>query len=516
MALFRLLKIIFVALHYRLDELVLQHAKLLWLKRLLGYALRWRKQQRSRGENLRLALESLGPIFVKFGQMLSTRRDLLPLDIADELAKLQDQVPPFAYDEVEKILIAAYQQPINQVFSEFSPQPVASASVAQVHFAKLLNGQEVAVKILRPNIRQVIEKDIALLDTAAWLMLKFLADGERLRPREVVEEFAKHLDQELDLLLEAANATRLKNNFADSQQLLIPEIYWDYCHAQVMVMQRMSGIPVAQIDRLKAAGINLSKLAKDGVDIFFTQVFRDGYFHADMHPGNLFVDRQGRLCAVDFGIMGRLGLKERRFLAEILYGFITRDYLRVAEVHFEAGYVPSHHRVEDFAQAVRAIGEPIHSRTADQISMAKLLTLLFEITALFDMHTRTELVMLQKTMVVVEGVARKLDPHLDMWSTADPVVRSWIEENLGPIGKLSDVGRVASKFGRAALALPEMLDRAERLTQKLEDATKHGFALSPASVEAIGKAEARRARWGNAALWVIAALLAWLVLIISL
>ena len=235
-----------------------------------------------------------------------------------------------------------------------------------------------------------------------------------------------------------------------------------------------------------------------------------------MHPGNLFVDRQGRLCAVDFGIMGRLGLKERRFLAEILYGFITRDYLRVAEVHFEAGYVPSHHRVEDFAQAVRAIGEPIHSRTADQISMAKLLTLLFEITALFDMHTRTELVMLQKTMVVVEGVARKLDPHLDMWSTADPVVRSWIEENLGPLGKLSDVGRVASKFGRAALALPEMLDRAERLTQKLEDATKHGFALSPASVEAIGKAEARRARWGNAALWVIAALLAWLVLIISL
>ena len=274
-------------------------------------------------------------------------------------------------------------------------------------------------------------------------------------------------------------------------------------------MQWMDGIPLSDIPALEKAGHDLPALGRTVIQSFLRHAVRDGFFHADMHPGNLFVDPEGRLCAVDFGIMGRLGLKERRFLAEILYGFITRDYRRVAEVHFEAGYVPEHHAVEDFAQAVRAIGEPIHSRRADQISMAKLLTLLFEITALFDMRTRPELVMLQKTMVVVEGVARRLDPRLNLWSTADPVVRGWIEENLGPIGKLSDAGRSLSQLGRAAIALPEMLDRAERLTRKLEDATKHGFELSATSVEAIGKAEARRARWGNAALWAIAGLLFW-------
>lgn len=291
----RLAKIISVALHYQLDVLLLQGSRYQWMTWLLSKLLFWRTAQRSRGENLRLALQSLGPIFVKFGQMLSTRRDLLPLDIADELAKLQDQVAPFDYAQVEQILLQAYQQPVAQVFKEFNQQPVASASVAQVHFAVLQDGKAVAVKILRPNIRQVIQKDIALLDTAAGLILLLLSDGKRLRPREVVQEFARHLEEELDLLLEAANATQLRRNFADSDRLLVPEIYWDYCHSQVMVMQRMNGIPVAQIERLKAAGIQLPKLAREGVEIFFTQVFRDGFFHADMHPGNILVSPRANI-----------------------------------------------------------------------------------------------------------------------------------------------------------------------------------------------------------------------------
>ena len=458
MALFRLLKIIFVALHYRLDELVLQHAKLLWLKRLLGYALRWRKQQRSRGENLRLALESLGPIFVKFGQMLSTRRDLLPLDIADELAKLQDQVPPFAYDEVEKILIAAYQQPINQVFSEFSPQPVASASVAQVHFAKLLNGQEVAVKILRPNIRQVIEKDIALLDTAAWLMLKFLADGERLRPREVVEEFAKHLDQELDLLLEAANATRLKNNFADSQQLLIPEIYWDYCHAQVMVMQRMSGIPVAQTDRLKAAGINLSKLAKDGVDIFFTQVFRDGYFHADMHPGNILVSPDGRYIALDFGIMGSLTERDKNYLARNFLAFFRQDYREVAISHVESGWVGKDVDIDAFETAIRAVCEPILNKPLKEISFGRVLIRLFYTARKFGLIIQPQLTMLQKTLLNIEGLGRELDPDLDLWKTAKPCLERWMSEQLGWRSIIKNLRREIPQWSSILPTLPRKVD----------------------------------------------------------
>jgi len=344
---------------------------------------------------------------------------------------------------------------------------------------------------------------------AARFAERHFAEARRLRMVEVVETLARSVRMEMDFRLEAAAASEFAENSAKDTDFRVPTVDWDRTSKDVFTMQWMDGIPLSDIPALEKAGHDLPALGRTVIQSFLRHAVRDGFFHADMHPGNLFVDREGRLCAVDFGIMGRLGLKERRFLAEILYGFITRDYRRVAEVHFEAGYVPEHHAVEDFAQAVRAIGEPIHSRRADQISMAKLLTLLFEITALFDMRTRPELVMLQKTMVVVEGVARRLDPRLNLWSTADPVVRGWIEENLGPIGKLSDAGRSLSQLGRAAIALPEMLDRAERLTRKLEEATKHGFELSATSVEAIGKAEARRARWGNAALWAIAGLLLW-------
>ena len=289
----------------------------------------------------------------------------------------------------------------------------------------------------------------------------------------------------------------------------MPGVDWQRTARDVLTLEWVEAISLSDKAALQASGLDLPKLGQSLIQSFLRHAVRDGFFHADMHQGNLMVDADGRLVAVDFGIMGRLGLKERRFLAEILYGFIVRDYRRVAEVHFEAGYVPSYYSVDDFAQAIRAIGEPIHSKTADQISMAKLLTLLFEITALFEMKTRTELVMLQKTMVVVEGVARTLDPHLNMWKTAEPVMRDWIERNLGPLGKLGDAGAGMVSFAKMAAALPEWMNRAEQALTSLERGAEKGFSLSPRSIENIGKAEARRARWGNAALWVIAALLAW-------
>ena len=477
-----------------------------------------RREAKSGMNRLAIAIERLGPSYVKLGQFLATRPDVVGPQVVRDLEMLQDRMAPFGREVAVKTIEASFDRKLEEIFVELG-EPVAAASIAQVHKAKVPDQhgeRDVAVKILRPGVERRFARDLSDMYFAARFAERHFAEARRLRMVEVVDTLARSVRMEMDFRLEAAAASEFGENCEKDPDFRVPAIDWDRTSRDVLTLEWIDGTPMSDFAGLERQGYNLPSLGRTVIQSFLRHALRDGLFHADMHPGNLFVDRQGRLCAVDFGIMGRLGLKERRFLAEILYGFITRDYQRVAEVHFEAGYVPSHHRVEDFAQAVRAIGEPIHSRTADQISMAKLLTLLFEITALFDMHTRTELVMLQKTMVVVEGVARKLDPHLDMWSTADPVVRSWIEENLGPIGKLSDVGRVASKFGRAALALPEMLDRAERLTQRLEDATKHGFALSPASVDAIGRAEARRARWGNAALWVIAALLGWLVLIISL
>jgi ubiquinone biosynthesis protein len=309
---------------------------------------------------------------------------------------------------------------------------------------------------------------------------------------------------EMDLRLEAAALSEMAENCRNDADFRVPSVDWDRTARDVLTLEWIDGIPLNDIARIEAAGIDRIALARTVIQSFLRHALRDGFFHADMHPGNLFVDDQSRLCAVDFGIMGRLGPKERRFLAEILLGFITRDYRRVAEVHFEAGYVPAHHSVEDFAQAIRAIGEPIHSRTADQISMAKLLTLLFEITALFDMKTRTELVMLQKTMVVVEGVARSLDPKLNMWTTAEPVVREWIERNLGPVGRIEDAGRGARSFANMITNLPELTGRVERVAEHLDRATRRGFRLDPESVQAIGDAEARRNRWGNWALWLIA------------
>jgi ubiquinone biosynthesis protein len=467
-------------------------------------------------ERLAAALTRLGPSYVKFGQFLATRPDVVGVRVARDLEALQDRMPPFPRKEAVAIVEASFGLPIGEIFETFS-EPVAAASIAQVHRAQLVparGGREVAVKVLRPGVRERFMADLTAMRFGARLAQRFLPDMHRLRPVEVVETLARSVVMEMDLRLEAAALSELAENTREDPDFRVPAVEWDLTGRDVLVSEWVHGLALSDLAGIEAAGHDRVVLGRAVIQTFLRQALRDGFFHADMHPGNLFIAPDGRLVAVDCGIMGRLGLRERRFLAEILYGFITRDYRRVAEVHFEAGYVPHHHSVDDFAQAIRAIGEPIHDRRADEISMAKLLTLLFEITALFDMHTRTELVMLQKTMVVVEGVARNLDPKLDMWSTADPVVRSWIEENLGPLGRLADVGRAAREVGGFFGHLPGLLTRGERLVGDLERMAREGVRLDPPSVEAIGRAEARGGRTAAVALWAIVILLAmiWLSL----
>ena len=464
--------------------------------------------QRRQSGGLAAAMARLGPSYVKLGQFLATRPDVAGASVADALGALQDKMTPFPREVARGVVERAFGAPVDRLFADFG-EPLAAASVAQVHKARLLgDGRAVAVKILRPGVERRFRRDLSDMYFAARIARDHVPASARLRPVEVVDTLARSVRMEMDFRLEAAAASEFADRTKDDPDFRVPAIEWDLTAKDVLTLEWIDGIPLGDQARLAASGHDLKKLAATVIQSFLRHALRDGFFHADMHQGNLFVDAQGRLCAVDFGIMGRLGPKEQRFLAEILYGFITRDYMRVARVHFEAGYVPDIHRVEDFAQAIRAVGEPIHARTADQISMAKVLTLLFEITDLFDMRTRIELVMLQKTMVVVEGVARGLDPQLDMWSTAEPVVRQWIERNLGPLGKLRDAGQNAQTLIGAVAALPDMLQRGRAIAQALDRASVEGFTLSPASIEAIGRAEARRARWGNAALWLIAALLA--------
>lgn len=430
MRIFRLFYIIFIAFKFGLDELILKHTKLRALQAPLNALLFWRDKIPNRGVRLRLALEALGPIFVKFGQMLSTRRDLIPFDIAEELAKLQDRVPPFSFAEVEATIIQAYNLPLNAVFVEFNETAVASASVAQVHFAKLHNGTEVAVKVLRPGIAKVINKDLALLDTAAWLIEKLSSEGKRLKPREVVAEFATHTHSELDLTLEAANCSQLARNFPE-KNLLIPEIYWDWSREQVMVMERMYGTPVSQIEVLRNKGIDITKLAHDGVEIFFTQVFRDGFFHADMHPGNIQVADDGRYIALDFGIMGTLSETDKYYLARNFLAFFNRDYRDVAVAHIESGWVPKDTNVESLETAVRAICEPIFDKPLIEISFGRTLLSLFQMSRRFGVVIQPQLVMLQKTLLNIEGLGRDLDPNIDLWQTAKPFLTRWMSEQVG-------------------------------------------------------------------------------------
>src|SRR5271165_2503034 len=392
------------------------------------------------------AIDRLGPSYVKMGQFLSTRPDIVGTKVALELESLQDRVTPMSRQTAIGIIEAAFGARIDTVFEDFG-EPVAAASIAQVHRASVRTAEgprPVAVKVLREGVDRRFARDLADMFFAARLAERFAPEMRRLRLVQVVDTLARSVRIEMDFRLEAAAASEFAENSRDDLDIRAPAIDWDRTTRGVMTMEWIDGVPLADPQRLAELGFDPRALARALIQTFLRHALRDGFFHADMHQGNFFVDESGRIVAVDFGIMGRLGRKERRFLAEILYGFIRRDYLRVAEVHFEAGYVPHVYRVEDFAQAIRAIGEPIHSRTADQISMAKLLTLLFEITALFDMATRVELMMLQKTMVVVEGVARKLDPQLNMWSTSEPVVGAWIAENLGPRGRIEDAGRSVS------------------------------------------------------------------------
>jgi ubiquinone biosynthesis protein len=406
---------------------------------------------------LRLALEELGPIFVKFGQAVSTRRDLLPTDVADELAKLQDRVPPFPGAVARAIIERAYGQPVSQAFSSFEETPLAAASIAQVHAARLPDGREVVVKVLRPDMRELIARDLDVLYALADFAQTYWREGRRLRPKEIVAEYEKTILDELDLMREAANASQLKRNFAGSDLLYVPEVYWDYCRLDVMVMERIHGIPISDMERLRAAGTDIRRLAENGVRIFFTQVFRHNFFHADMHPGNIFVmvedPLRPRYAAVDFGIVGTLDPRDQNYLAENFLAVVDRDYRRVAQLHVESGWVPPTTRIDEMESAVRTVCEPIFDRPLEAISFGNILMRLFEITRRFNMELQPQLILLQKTLLNVEGLGRELYPQLDVWHTATPILREWMRERMG----------VRQLVRNLRVQMPELLEAARVL-----------------------------------------------------
>ncbi|WP_363350012.1 2-polyprenylphenol 6-hydroxylase [Methylocystis echinoides] len=471
---------------------------------------------RGRGENageaLVRALSQIGPSYVKLGQFLATRPDVVGGEIADALTALQDRMAPFGQAKAIDIVEKALGKPVEEIFTSFG-EPVAAASVAQVHMATAVyQGKErkVAVKVLRPGVEGQFARDLRDMYLVARVAERWSAEGRRLRLIEVVDTLARTVKLETDFRLEAAAASEFAENVAKDPDIHVPHVDWDRTAREVLTLEWIDGAPLSDLERVAAEGHDLKRLGAHVLQSFLRHAMRDGFFHADMHQGNLFVDKHGRLVAIDFGIMGRLGEKERRFLAEILYGFITRDYRRVAEVHFEAGYVPAKHSTEEFSQALRAIGEPLHTINAAEISMARLLTLLFEVTALFDMRTRTELVLLQKTMVVAEGVARTLDPKLDIWKTCDPVVRTWIEENLGPKAKIEDAGRSIAELAKLATHLPKTLADAETAISRVSQMAEVGVDLSPASLDAIAETRRRSDFRLLAGLTALTLLAAWL------
>jgi len=484
---------------------------LMFAQKLANLIARPRSKDRKRSEQLSIALNKLGPSWVKLGQFLATRQDVVGSDIARDLALLQDQMEPFDTAIAKKLIEGSLGRELDDLFSEFS-EPIAAASVAQVHKAtRKSDGKVVAVKVIRPGVRNRFDKDLETFYAASALLERNFPAAKRLRPTAVTDMLAQSAKIEMDLRLEAAAFSEMGENIANDEGFRVPEVDWLLTGRDCLTMDWVDGIKMSDIEGMKKAGIDLKALSVTLIQSFLRHTLRDGFFHADMHPGNLFVGNDGTIIAVDMGIAGRLGKKERRFLAEILYGFITSDYLRVAEVHFEAGYVPKHHDVNSFAQAIRAIGEPIHGQPAESLSMAKLLTLLFEVTELFDMEARPELLLLQKTMVVVEGVARTLDPAFNMWKSAEPVVGDWIAKNLGPVGILSDAREGLHAMHSLARQLPDLAQRAELLSEEINNTASNGFKLDQSTIEAIGKAEARHSRMGHLALWVIAGLLAYWV-----
>jgi ubiquinone biosynthesis protein len=458
------------------------------------------------GTRLSRALTRLGPAYLKLGQFLATRPDVVGVAMARDLENLQDRLPPFSQAEAEAAVAQSLEKPIAQAFASFGPS-VAAASIAQVHRGEVVHDgvrKSVAIKVLRPNVGSRFRRDLGDFFFVARKAEAYSAEARRLRLIEVINTMSRSVAMEMDLRLEAAAMSEMAENTRDDPDFRVPVVDWDRTTHNVLTMEWIDGIALNDHARLAQADVDLPDLGRKVIQSFLRHALRDGFFHADMHPGNLFLDDAGRLVAVDFGIMGRLGPKEKRFLAEILLGFITRDYRRVAEVHFEAGYVPSHHSVENFAQAIRAIGEPIHNRTAEEISMAKLLSLLLEVTGLFDMQTRPELILLQKTMVVVEGVARGFDPKLDIWTIAHPVVREWIERNLGPVGRIQGAMAGAGELGRVAASLPTLASRAVSVLEHMERMVREGVTLSPETIAAFSRAEARKDRWRTVALWIIA------------
>ena len=460
MRVLRLFKILSVFVTYGLDEFVFSHPRTVAVRSISRGLFFWRRFNAPRAIRLRLALEKLGPIFVKFGQALSTRRDLIPLDIADELARLQDQVPPFPGEEAQKMLEVIYGRPLTEVFAAFDRTPVASASVAQVHFAVLKDGQEAAVKILRPNVEKAIARDVALLYTLARILERSIPESRRLRPVEVVAEFEKHLQDEMDLMVEASNASQLRRNFSDKRLLIIPEVFWDYCDTRVMVMERMKGTPISQVDLLRTKGVDIPKLARDGVEIFFTQVFRDGFFHADMHPGNIQVADDGRYIGLDFGIIGTLNDTDKNYLAQNFLAFFRRDYHRVAVAHIEAGWIPPDTRADEFESAIRAVCEPIFDKPLREISFGKVLLRLFQVSRRFNMEIQPQLVMLQKTLLNVEGLGRDLDPELDLWKTAKPFLERWMSEQVGWRGLVRALRQEGGQWVTRVPELPRLFHRA--------------------------------------------------------
>jgi ubiquinone biosynthesis protein len=476
----RLLQIQRALVRHRLDEFV-RATHMYRPLRYLYYLSPWTWFQRhiggSRGERLRLGLEELGPIFVKFGQALSTRRDLLPVDVADELAKLQDRVPPFSGDIAMAMIEKTFGKPLDEIFGSFEPIPLAAASIAQVHAASLKNGDEVVVKVLRPGMREVIDLDLEVLDALAELADQYWVEARPVRPIEVVREYRKTVTDELDLMREAGNASQLKRNFAGSPLLYVPQIHWDYCRQNVMVMERIRGVIVSQVDELRARGTDIAKLAENGVEIFFTQVFRHNFFHADMHPGNIFVQvddpKNPRYAAVDFGIVGTLQPRDQHYLAENFMAFFNRDYGRIAQLHIESGWVPKGTRVDELESAVRTVCEPIYNKPLKEISFAQVLLRLFETARRFDMQVQPQLILLQKTLFNIEGLGRQLYPELDLWKTAQPVLSEWMRERTRPRTILKEI--------RAHL--PDALMSLRQVPQILQTAVREAAEGTAPSVE---------------------------------
>jgi ubiquinone biosynthesis protein len=512
----RLLQIQRALVRHRLDEFVRAthlHRPLRYLFLVSPWTWFQRRIGGARGERLRLALEDLGPIFVKFGQALSTRRDLLPVDIADELAKLQDRVPPFPGDIAVAMIEKTFGRPLHEIFGSFEASPLAAASIAQVHAATLKNGDEVVVKVLRPGMREVIDLDLEVLDALAALADEYWVEARPVRPIEVVREYRKTVTDELDLMREAGNASQLKRNFAGSSLLYVPQIHWDYCRQNVMVMERIHGIIVSQVEELRARGTDIAKLAENGVEIFFTQVFRHNFFHADMHPGNIFVQiddpKNPRYAAVDFGIVGTLQPRDQHYLAENFMAFFKRDYGRIAKLHIESGWVPKGTRVDELESAVRTVCEPIYNKPLKQISFAQVLIRLFETARRFDMQVQPQLILLQKTLFNIEGLGRQLYPELDLWKTAQPVLREWMRERTSPRTIMREI---RAHWPDALLTLRQIPQIVQAAVRETAEGTAPAVDKQVAQLRADMRAAALRRDlgWAAGVLWLSG--LIWLAL----